>query len=56
MRKSGKRPTRKQKILLEGKHLDPENWLIRKATSNSLEIINRKTGNARTIYKAGVSL
>lgn len=51
MHKSGKRPTRRQKELIESKHLQPENWLVRKDTSVHMEIIHRVTGTPRIIFK-----
>lgn len=32
MRKSGKRPTRRQKGVIEAKRLQPKDWLVRKDT------------------------
>ncbi|WP_353853092.1 hypothetical protein [Dehalobacter restrictus] len=53
MHKSGIRPTRRQRELLEAKRLQPESWLVRKDTTVHMEIINRVTGKAKIIVKGG---
>ncbi len=47
----GKRPTRKQKQLLQLRRLDPANWLIIKNLlhEGELHIKNRQTGRERVI-------
>lgn len=49
--KHGKKPTRSQKILIELRGLDPENWLIERDTVGELVILHRKTGSIKTIKK-----
>ncbi len=53
--KQGKRPTRKQKLMLAGlDRVDPKSWLIERDTPEELVLISRKSGKAKTIKK-GVS-
>lgn len=48
--KSGKRPTRPQKIKLKGLGLNPENWLIVKnKLDGELEIVHRHTNRIRVV-------
>lgn len=49
--KHGKRPTKKQKIEIKEKKLNPENWLVVKDTPNVFEIVHRESGNERAWYK-----
>ncbi len=39
--KHGKSLTRKQKILLASKHLNPENWLVERDTTEVTVFINK---------------
>lgn len=39
--KNGKRPTRKQKNLIEAAGYKPENWLVVKDLGNTLHIVSR---------------
>ncbi len=47
--KNGKRPTRREKILLGEKRLNIENWLVTKRTSTELEIVHKYSGKTRVI-------
>lgn len=49
--KHGKKPTLKQKELIESKKLDSEHWLVVKDTTKILEIVNRSSGKTRTFDK-----
>ncbi|CAM4112508.1 Transposase [Mesobacillus thioparans] len=42
--KSGKRPTKNQKLLMKQANLDPDSWLVVKNLLNQLHIVNRTTG------------
>lgn len=50
--KHGKKPTRKQKMLIKSVRLNCENWLVIKDTANEMVIKNRQTDKTRTIPKA----
>ncbi|WP_249901793.1 hypothetical protein [Paenibacillus sp. PK3_47] len=53
--KQGKRPTRKQKMMLAGlERVDPKSWLIERDTPEELILVSRKTGKLKKIKK-GVS-
>ncbi len=49
--KNGKVPSRQQKKFIRSRGLVPENWLVVKDTSHSMEVISRneikKTGNRK---------
>lgn len=47
----GKRPTKKQKILMKSKHLNAENWLVCKDTPQEMLIQHRHSGQLRMIRK-----
>ena len=49
--KSGKRPTRAQKMLLRRHNLDPTNWLIVQDNPACFKILNRLSGNIRTLRR-----
>lgn len=49
--KHAKRPTRKQKMLMQVARLNCENWLVVKDTAVEMVIQNRQTGTTRTIQK-----
>ena len=49
--KNGKTLTKKQKVFLKGKGLNPDNWLVCKNTSSELVLEHRKTGRYKTIKK-----
>jgi len=51
---AGKRPTRKQKIFIAKKHLDPENWLVaRTQKPGELRLISRHSNQERGIKLQG---
>jgi len=49
--KHGKRPTRKQKMLMQAARYNCENWLVVKDTAEEMVIQNRQTDTTRTIRK-----
>lgn len=49
--KGGKVLTKKQKIFIKEKGLNPDNWLVCKNTSQELVLEHRKTGRYKTIKK-----
>lgn len=49
--KHGKKPTRKQKMLMQAAHYNCENWLVVKDTAAEMVIQNRQTDKTRTIRK-----
>lgn len=49
--KHAKRPTRKQKVLIQAARLNYENWLVVKDTAEEMVIQNRQTDRTRTIRK-----
>jgi hypothetical protein len=51
--KSGKRPTRAQKIFIELRGLNPSNWFVERETSAELVIMHRQTGTIKRFPKAG---
>ncbi len=49
--KHGKKPTRKQKMLMQAARLNYENWLVVKDTDKEMTVQNRQTDRTRTIRK-----
>lgn len=49
--KHGRKPTRKQKMLIKSARLNCENWLVIGDSTRELVIRNRQTGKTRTIPK-----
>lgn len=49
--KNGKNLTKKQKIFLKQKGLNPENWLVCKDTTAEMVIQHRISGKSRLIKK-----
>lgn len=49
--KHGKKPTRSQKLLLKKRCLNPENWLVCRATQEGLTIEHRHTGRIKVLPK-----
>lgn len=49
MRKTGKKPTLKEKKLIEAANLKLENWLVQKKDSEYLYIIHRHSSNVRKL-------
>lgn len=51
--KQGKRPTRKQKMLMAKVGLNPNNWLVVKNIPGSLHLEHRHTGRERVLKVTG---
>lgn len=51
--KNGKRPTVAQKKLMKEWRLNPDNWLVVKATSTETVFVNRWSGKTKTIPVGG---
>ncbi|MCM1167906.1 MAG: hypothetical protein NC401_18130 [Ruminococcus sp.] len=49
--KHGKKPTRKQKMLMQAARLNYGNWLVVKDTAGEMMVQNRQTDKTRTIRK-----
>lgn len=49
--KNPKRLTRAQKIFLDSKHFNPENWLLVKETSEALIIFNKISKKVKEVGK-----
>jgi hypothetical protein len=47
--KHGRKPSRKQKIMLKECGLTPENWLVVRHLAGQLQLKNRTTGRMRVI-------
>lgn len=47
--KRGKRPTRKQKELIQSAGLNYENWLVSKYANGRIVLVHRYTGTVREI-------
>lgn len=47
--KSGKRPTKTQKMLMIQANLDPGSWLVVKNLLNELHVVNRTTGKIQIL-------
>ena len=45
----GKNPTRQQKKILQGRRLNPNNWLVLKNPTNELHIQHRETKSIRVL-------
>lgn len=48
--KQGKKPTRKQKLIIAAARLNPDNWLVTKNLPGKLHLEHRETGRARVIH------
>lgn len=50
--KNGKKPTKKQKLIMKSHGLDPARWLVVKNLGSSIEVVSKialkKGGKART--------
>jgi hypothetical protein len=51
MGRLGKRPTRRQKILMSAQKLHPDNWLVEQDSRGELVLRNRVKGTTRVIRK-----
>lgn len=49
--KHGKRPTRKQKILISSLRLNPDNWLVLGEDKEFLTMVHRHTDKVRKLPK-----
>lgn len=49
--KHGKKPTKKQCIMLSKHKLDPKKWLIVRDSPDCLEIVNRYSGLTRRLNR-----
>ncbi len=47
----GRKPTKNQKIFMKENKLVPENWLVERDTPKTMIIINRQSGNLKTLHK-----
>ncbi|EOA3903591.1 hypothetical protein ACE41A_08815 [Bacillus cytotoxicus] len=47
--KSGKKPTKRQKVQIKSYGLNPENWLIYKNLDEELHLVHRYTNTTRVI-------
>jgi len=47
--KNGKRPTLRQKKLIQKVGSDPQNWLVSKHTSTEMHLVHRYTGTRKVI-------
>ena len=51
MRISGRKPTYEERKFIEKAGLDTYKWLVQKNVLESMQLINRETGEIRTISK-----
>lgn len=51
--KRPRKPTRKQKIIISGRHLNPANWFVSVELGDKLILRHRYTNTVREILKAG---
>ncbi len=51
--KRPRKPTRKQKIIISGRHLNPVNWLVVKEFGDKIILIHRFTTTIKHIPKVG---
>ncbi|MBU5442057.1 hypothetical protein [Paenibacillus sp. MSJ-34] len=49
--KQAKRPTRKQKTVIDGYGLNPNNWFVERDTPQEMVIIHRHTGSIRRLRR-----
>lgn len=49
--KHGLKPTKKQKVLIASRKLDPDNWLVERDTVEKMIIVHRVSGKKMPIYK-----
>ena len=53
--KHGKRPTKRQKIYIKDKGLNPDNWLICKDTPEEMTIQHKISGKYKLLRKAAIT-
>ena len=51
--KSGKKPTRAQKMLIAHYRLNPKNWLVTTHNKDFIQVVHRHTNNVRTLKIIG---
>lgn len=51
MKGNGKKPTRRQKILIRKARLNLENWLVLREDDKYLYLLHRISGNSRRVLK-----
>lgn len=49
--KHGKRPTVRQKKMMETARINPDNWLVSKDTPKEIVLVHRHTDTVRVIEK-----
>ena len=49
--KQGKKPTKKQCMLMQTRRINPKNWLVERDTPEVMIIVSRAGKNKRSIYK-----
>lgn len=49
--KHGKAPTKKQKVLISSRKLNPDNWLVERDTPKEMIIVSRSGKQKRKLYK-----
>lgn len=47
--KQGKRPTRKQKLIIEAANYNPDDWLVTKNLPGELHLEHRDTGQGKVL-------
>ncbi len=47
----GKKPTYEERKIIAAEGLDTYKWLVQKSTSSFMQIVNKETGEERTIAK-----
>jgi len=50
--KKGRKPTRKQKEILQSKRLNPNNWLVIRENMTEIIILSKTVGNVKMVKKA----
>lgn len=50
----GKKPARKQAMFIAQSGLKHEEWLVQKNTEEYMQVLHRKTGEVKRLYKDGV--
>jgi hypothetical protein len=47
------KPTRRQKIIISGRHLNPANWFVTRESEDNLILMHRYTNTIKNLPKAG---